>query len=514
MPAVADVIFESRGRVPVHNGKGCWIWELEGSPAIRFIRRFGGPFDVSFFHVLRYIAVADAIWVPFFLSFGTFESRYRVITSHGFFTFADVTFNVIYGLGCLSQLRTSIVDPNHGVEFIMPSRIFEIRATTVSFWLDVVSLLSGCWLFTGIRQLQICRLFRLWRLSSSADDLYELHYTAFESEDTGGRFMSLFGKMWLFMHTFACAWFGVMAFEMEDVDSWIRAEPRWMGGHLETIYIRCFADSAALVFGWAGPEPAGLELTHTESAFYCIAAPCAGLFNAYVVSQVVSLIASSSQETARHLHKMAPIASTVDAMMVPDHLKRMILRYHCYCSVHNLGDETHAMVEEGLSHDLREQIRLYMFEHLVQNCYFLQDVPSGILVKMVMGFKEKAYAPGDLVIRKGEVGGELFFVLKGYVNVLTEDCIVLAILGRNEHFGEVALVQQTVRTASVCAGVFCIIGALTQEVFEAAVGSDSGLKRRLFQSLVSTRAGSNVPGSADYYSTNGVYETTPLLSAT
>ena len=64
----------------------------------------------------------------------------------------------------------------------------------------------------------------------------------------------------------------------------------------------------------------------------------------------------------------------------------------------------------------------------------------------------KNYKKGDLIIQEGSVGQEMFFISKGKVNVfkmIDEEKVDLAALGVDEFFGEMSLVLEDPRAASV-----------------------------------------------------------------
>lgn len=59
----------------------------------------------------------------------------------------------------------------------------------------------------------------------------------------------------------------------------------------------------------------------------------------------------------------------------------------------------------------------------------------------------------------------MFFILKGEVRVVTPEGATLATLTRNMHFGEMALVQTSVRSTSVVAAVNTVMAVLTVRDF-------------------------------------------------
>ena len=72
------------------------------------------------------------------------------------------------------------------------------------------------------------------------------------------------------------------------------------------------------------------------------------------------------------------------------------------------------------------------------------------LVRILNITDVKAYKPGDAVVNEGEDGDELFVVLLGKVRVHSGGADITT-LGPGQHFGEMALVDQAPRSASVTA---------------------------------------------------------------
>lgn len=63
---------------------------------------------------------------------------------------------------------------------------------------------------------------------------------------------------------------------------------------------------------------------------------------------------------------------------------------------------------------------------------------------------------GELIVRKGDVGKEMFFVHRGRCHILADDGVTeLFSLKQGSFFGEIALVLNERRTASVIAASLC-----------------------------------------------------------
>jgi glucose-6-phosphate 1-dehydrogenase len=85
--------------------------------------------------------------------------------------------------------------------------------------------------------------------------------------------------------------------------------------------------------------------------------------------------------------------------------------------------------------------------------------------KLAMALKPVVAAQDELVIRKGDVGNEMYFLVKGEVDVVGGDGRVLAHLGPGSFFGETSLLLSEPRNASVRAATYCELFVLEKADF-------------------------------------------------
>lgn len=85
----------------------------------------------------------------------------------------------------------------------------------------------------------------------------------------------------------------------------------------------------------------------------------------------------------------------------------------------------------------------------------LEGISHDALLALFVAAEEQMVRKGQIVVREGEQGKHLFIVGKGSVEVTrslgTPHQTVLAVLGANEFFGDMCIIEPIVRTASITA---------------------------------------------------------------
>ena len=103
------------------------------------------------------------------------------------------------------------------------------------------------------------------------------------------------------------------------------------------------------------------------------------------------------------------------------------------------------------------------------------------LGRMSRDFRERTYPAGTVIIREGDDHGMGFFVVAEGEFVVSAEGNELSRLGPGSYFGEIALISDRVRTATVTAGtdVRCLVMMLTD--FRAFVRGDAEVAWKLLE---------------------------------
>ena len=119
---------------------------------------------------------------------------------------------------------------------------------------------------------------------------------------------------------------------------------------------------------------------------------------------------------------------------------------------------------------------------LLHRVPLFSDLEQKELQQVAKSFKERTFSPGDTIASEG-TGGIGFFVIadgKAKVSVHGEE---RASLGPGDYFGEIALIDDGARTATVTADSELRCYGLTSWEFRPLVETDSRIAWKLLQAM-------------------------------
>lgn len=137
-----------------------------------------------------------------------------------------------------------------------------------------------------------------------------------------------------------------------------------------------------------------------------------------------------------------------------------------YIQSRTFSEELDLLKDNGMSIALRQQIAIYLFKDYLQKIPFFQLATDNVLGMICMQLHTVIYMPEDYIIREGDIGKELFMIVKGIVRVMPPKQSAnpaaekKILLGEGDFFGEIGVIMEVERTRSVraeCMAELCIL---------------------------------------------------------
>ena len=131
-------------------------------------------------------------------------------------------------------------------------------------------------------------------------------------------------------------------------------------------------------------------------------------------------------------------------------------------------------------------------EYLVMQTQILSALLSTMMESRLAQVtpREKIYNPGEIIIKEGSSGNEVYSLVKGTAKA-TVDGKEVGIIGEDEFFGVLAALGNTVRTATVTADTPCHVLSLTAPEFIELIRYKPVTVAKMVQSMAKTIAALN-----------------------
>ena len=107
---------------------------------------------------------------------------------------------------------------------------------------------------------------------------------------------------------------------------------------------------------------------------------------------------------------------------------------------------------------------------------------DGELAQVALVFKERRFPAGETVVKEGADGAAFFLIESGEASVAVRGA-ERASLGPGDHFGEIALIDEDVRSATITATTDLVCYGLTLWEFRPLVVENGEIAWKLLQSL-------------------------------
>ncbi len=193
-----------------------------------------------------------------------------------------------------------------------------------------------------------------------------------------------------------------------------------------------------------------------------------GLYG-YGIGNVAHMLANIDQAQAHYHASLDRLSNFLRYRKIPLEMQRQIFEYYSFLWERNLGYDEAVILSE-LPEVLRIEIAMAMKREFIEKVPFFHGASPQLVREIAVELRPVLFRPGDAIFRAGEIGRHIYFISKGTVEVVAADGqTVVATLTDGAFFGEIALLLQRPRSATVRAIDFCDLYSLDKATFENIV---------------------------------------------
>ena len=186
----------------------------------------------------------------------------------------------------------------------------------------------------------------------------------------------------------------------------------------------------------------------------------------FVIGNIANVIANIDVAKTQYRAKQDRIDTFMRYRNIPAELQRKILEYYEYVWDSRRGyDES--TVFNDLPINLKTRLSLVLNRDLIEKVPLFQGASNDLVKDIILKLEPITFMPDDVIVEKGEMGYEMYFISGGSVDVVSDDGkTVYATLTAGQFFGEIALLLSGPRTATIRARDYCDLYKLDKDSFD------------------------------------------------
>jgi len=123
------------------------------------------------------------------------------------------------------------------------------------------------------------------------------------------------------------------------------------------------------------------------------------------------------------------------------------------------------IIARGLSDEI-EKLKYETTIEMLKKVPLFKNLEYSDLVALKELLKLRIVDKNEIIIKKGDIGSSMYFILRGSVTVFAKEKVILK---EGDFFGEIALIKSIPRTATVIANTKCELLELSRVDFESFI---------------------------------------------
>ena len=307
------------------------------------------------------------------------------------------------------------------------------------------------------RVLSILRLFRLIRVFKLRSLIHILDFLP-----KAVKLSLIAGSIIVTIHWIACGWMLLN----------IKTQPDDITYYTTSLY---WAVTTLTTVGYGDITP-----NSNSTRIYTMAVMLIGVgVYGVIIGQISRLMMLADKYTEARKEKMNNLHQYMRHYNIPKNLQRQVYSFYHHLLEKNITQEDSTIVSD-LPQALQNELNIYTKIKLIKNVHIFKDCTIPCLKMIAEKLDQTFHSPNEYIIKKGEEGHEMFIIGHGEVEVINGEK-TLAVLKQGQFFGEVALIEDTIRNADVQSKSYCDMYTFKKEDFLEVINKYPDLGERFLE---------------------------------
>jgi voltage-gated potassium channel len=196
----------------------------------------------------------------------------------------------------------------------------------------------------------------------------------------------------------------------------------------------------------------------------CIMVVGVGFFG-FVLGNVASLISRMDSAKVHQAETLDRVESFMGYHDIPQNLRQKVRAYYRYLWESRRGYDDGAVLSD-LPSNLRSDLAMFMNGDVIEKVPLLKGAEPEVMRDIVLQLRPTVTIPGEEIFRQGEFGEAMHFIQRGTVEILAPNGNLIVTLRDGQFFGEMALLNNSLRSATAKSSSYCDLFTLERKAFE------------------------------------------------
>ncbi len=324
------------------------------------------------------------------------------------------------------------------------------------FWISM-DFIAALPLFL-IFSIPLLQLFRIIKLTRVAQYMHELrkHVLRFSDYFNLGFFI-----FWLLIliHWLSCGWVVLYSFPPGTDDT---------TKFINSLYW-CVQTFTTVGYGDITP-------INNSQHIYSILVMLVGVgVYGYLIGNVANILSKRDPAKAQYFKNIESLKAFSNFRNIPLGLQKRIRDYYVYIWKKRLGYDESVFISK-LPAGLQNEVSLFLKREILDKIPLFRGIDDRFLKEMSLHLRPLVFTPGEYVFKEGDKGNEMFFVIRGELEVISgKEAVVKNKLIDGDFFGEIALFKNVNRTATIRAITYSDLYILDKDVFDYCLKQFPGI---------------------------------------